>query len=321
MAVVGLGAKDSLSRPWLDRPDHCGNNGPMSGRNSDKIRQVIDYIGTVIDPDGTWVLPTDVIREIFEVDRADYLRVLYTLPNSEMSEILDSISDVHATALIELLEALTDPVTPGRLLDRAGIFLSQTSRRDIQELVVETALDIGVRMEVDYRKFRAMCREGRAVDRAVELYILDHFDIDQVAHETVELFVAKQGFLLPTAAAREADRIIRLLVTRHVLERETLASPLRNRLYRFAETEFFEERNSYAQNKDDWADGYHRAGLPPDVVDAMKVFGLHDISVGRKHLRKRYRELMKTFHPDVNVLGLKQAQKITRSYAILSSFL
>jgi curved DNA-binding protein CbpA len=47
--------------------------------------------------------------------------------------------------------------------------------------------------------------------------------------------------------------------------------------------------------------------------------GLPDQPLAADALRRRYRELMKRYHPDVNPSGLERCKEINAAYAVLMS--
>jgi hypothetical protein len=263
------------------------------------------------DAEGRWSIRTADALAALGVDTVDFYRRLY-----ERRALIDSISVQTITndnVLTLAAGAYDDLEACERQLHRRGIVCSVDHSVELASLCVEIVSDELARHRIDHATFASMLSRLSPPPRAFACYVDFYFQVDSFRERAVERFLASHPEMHPTIGRTSAARTLDLLFTRHIIDIGTLFAPLYDRLTR---------RNGgvgAGGSTRSRADGTYRPSRaePETVREALAVFGLSQLPPTPIELKRTYRALMKTFHPDVNPAGLATSQRITKAYASL----
>lgn len=153
-----------------------------------------------------------------------------------------------------------------------------------------------------------MAKFAGSLAGAFRIYLDEYADPSLLAAQAAEAFAASRGSGEPGRAS--AARFLRELFSRHVVDRRALFAGLERKLREAA------VRLGLADQQEEDHGGRRPAGR---LAWALEVLGLSTGPVGYEMLRRRYRELIMRFHPDVNPAGLERCKDITAAYSLLAS--
>ena len=272
----------------------------------DKIPEtLVSLIEEHCDADGSWAISIDVALRQFQINTATFYRRLY-----ERRDMLDTIAPKmfcpqNVTSL--LVGVCPDYLACEAVFHNLGILLSVDHQLELTELIVEISSRAILDHEIDRELFAGMKRRYPNSVRAISVHIEYCFDIDEYTSNAIDRFLQMHPGMHERFARFQAKRLVELLFQRHILSEELLFSSIRNRLV-----------------PDDSRHARGAAGaskpiryLDPQIAEALSALGLSSLPETRADLKRVYRTLMKTYHPDVNPNGLAMSQKITHAYSLL----
>jgi hypothetical protein len=266
------------------------------------VRLIEDHCDA--DGSGSWAISIDVALRQFQVDTATFYRRLY-----ERRDILETIAPkmFHPQNVTSLLVGVCpDYLECEAVFHNLGILLSVDHQLELTELIVEITSRSILDHEIDTELFAGMKRRYPNSVRAISVYIEYCFDIDEYTRSAIDRFLQIHPGMHERFARFQAKRLVELLFQRHILSEELLFSSIRNRLAP-------DSRRTRGATGESKPIRY----LDPQIAEALSALGLSSLPETKADLKRVYRTLMKTYHPDVNPNGLAMSQKITHAYSLL----
>jgi len=268
-------------------------------------------------PDGTWRVGSDETARLLGVDLGRFWCEANDLRRRiSFGDAIDGFTQDTVGDLVTLLERLVGPSAEEALV-RAGLFLPHRLGVELAERLQRACRTFGAAHEVRWDDLEGMIRNAGSVRAAVGLYLETHVDLDGIIGSSADAFRTDEG--LPSAARATAERWLRHLFAKHVLERRSLFTLLEQRLPLAA------ERAGHVDAEDRERAG-GRAGAeapsprrPTRRSWALRVMGFAAAGADpdADDLRVRYRQLMMRHHPDVNPSGLERCKDVNVAYALL----
>jgi hypothetical protein len=264
-------------------------------------------------PAGTWRVGSDETARLLGVDLVSFWREANDLRRRiSFGDAIDGFSQDTVGDLVTLLERLVGPSAEEALV-RAGLFLPHRLGVELAERLQRACRAFAASHEVRSDDLEGMIRHAGSVRAAVGFYLETYADLGGVIAQCAEAFRCEEG--LPPVARATAERWLRHLFAKHVLERRSLFTLLEQRLRLAAaraghvDPEPRERAEAAAPRRPArraWAlrvMGFVGAGGDPDAAD----------------LRVRYRQLMMRHHPDVDPSSLERCKDVNVAYALLIS--
>jgi len=291
------------------------------------LQPLIDHIVRSLDDSGRWSVTVDEIARLLSIDETALYGRLYrdALRQGSRVALTDQIYNPEtAGELVALLEAAGP--APGASfaeheLTRAGLFLPHSLRVELQERLIRQFVRDLVIHPPDIMTFDAMLRSSPRVENAVHLYMDEFFPLEASIREAAHTFAEDGGF--SNVMASTAVIYLSSLFARHILDRETLLSPLvRLLLGRARDTGYI--RSGAAQGEAKPSGGRassYEAGTDEDTASELRsarnLFDLKSDEISLSSIRQKYKQLIRKFHPDINPAGLEMSKRINVSYALL----
>jgi hypothetical protein len=214
--------------------------------------------------------------------------------------------------LVTLLESVFGPEAEDQMA-RAGLFVPHDVSNELVARFWTVAAERVRRHRVDEPTFLAMLETFGTYDEARGVYLGEYFGRDEIIRETARMFVREYPFEEPATAAATCRRHLTMLFQRHVLSLRAALLPVTDRLTRIALDHGYLRRREQVHY-------YSSAGEPSrqdPVADGLRLLGLSGARPDRGTLKRRYKELMKRYHPDVNPDGLETCKRINNAYSYL----
>lgn len=273
--------------------------------------QLAAAVTSRLDGEGRWHLSSDELIAALAVRPVEYWRALHALRGRlHFEDAVDGFSQDSVGELVTLAEQILGPAAEQALI-RAGLFLPHDLRGQLIALLLQAAGDFSEAHQPDDTELASMLRYTGSVRRGIELYLEQHADLQAMIAESAAGFAAARG--MAPAGSLTAARFLRELFSRHVMEKAALFAGLAGRLRLAA------HRMGFADPGEQEPEGHAPPRARGRLAWARGVMGLPGGPIGSGELRRRYRELIMRFHPDVNPSGLERCKDITAAYALLAA--
>ncbi len=275
---------------------------------------VVQLISSRIDEKGIWHVRSEELIAALEVDPVPFWRAVHASRDRiGFAEAIDGFSQESAGDLVTVLERFHGPQAE-QALTRAGLFLPHELRIELMEELFSRVERSTSEHRIGEDELAAMIGFAGSVGGAIPIYLGEHADLDSLIDECAEAFAAARG--MPSAGRVTAARCLGDFVRRHLIEKRSLFTGLERRLRLAAKRLGYPDAEA-----EDWTagSGPGERDAPARTGWALGVLGLSGAPLKIGALRRRYRELMKRFHPDVNPSGLERCKDINAAYALLLS--
>ena len=274
----------------------------------DALTSLIDAMRDSAVADGTWTIATDRVISLLSVEPAEFYRVLYAVRDRIcLSDAIDGFAPDNVGDLVTILECMHGASVETAFRE-ASLFLGHNSRIDLMECFLSVVQEAAGGHSVRRAEFEAMLRTTGDFDEAVSAYLNDSFSLNLLFRRACERF--DPGSRNDAVSRRLLRDYLESLFSRHVLSVRAVFGAIARQLWDLAfECGFFDRETNAAEDTAEIA----------DLDRARAAMGLRGKGAGREVLRRRYRELMKLYHPDVNPRGLERCKEINNAYSLLLS--
>jgi hypothetical protein len=282
---------------------------------SARLDALVQLMSSRIDERGNWRVSSEELIAALEVDPVPFWRAVHASRDRiGFTEAVDGFSQETAGDLVTVLERFHGPRAE-QALTRAGLFLPCELSIDLMEELFSRVERFAAGHRIGEDELAAMIAFAGSVSGAIAIYLDEHVDLEALIDECGSSFAAARG--MPAAGNRTAARCLRDLARRHLIEKRSLLAGLERRLRLAARRLGYRDAESESQTAGAVGSG-GRAGESRRAW-ATNVMGVPAQPLDAETLRRRYRELMKRYHPDINPSGLERCKEINAAYAVLMS--
>jgi hypothetical protein len=257
----------------------------------------------------SWFISSDKLISILNVNKEEYYRKLYSLRNSEFNPAgLRGFHETEGKALCRLLSELLkidyEIVEEEFLI--AGIYFGEDSLSEINDTfiwVLETALK---KHKLDKELLMLLVTSTLSFDDAFDSYFDDKFDIENLIHRTVHFFTKEYHINTNFGAEHFLKNFLFLRVRLKKISMSKITGEYKDRY-------FYEMYGKIRAEKP-------KNQLTSEILILLRYFKLDEYT-DKKILKKRYQELLKIYHPDINKGGLEKTKEIIHNFKKLNSLL
>jgi len=298
---------------------------------------LVARISSLADAAGCWAIRSEEVARLVGADPVRFWREVNGLRHRiSFGEAIDGFTQDTVGDLVTVLEHLAGDGAE-EALRRAGVFLPHKYGVGLTEELLYAARRFSAVQDIRTDELLGMIRHAGSVRSAIGIYLGEYTDVESLLAGCSESFRAMQG--LPGIGAITAERYLRRMFEKHVLDRRGLFALLEERL-RVAAAQAGhvdpEERGRQDQEAADGADRGagrgagnggrrgaraegHAARQETRWFWALRVmgFGRSGEEPDADALRSRYRQLMMRYHPDVDPSGLERCKDVNAAYSLL----
>jgi hypothetical protein len=300
----------------------------MSGEAA--LSTLVTRIASLADPAGCWIIRSEEVARLVGVDPVRFWREANSLRQRIcFGEAIDGFTQDTVGDLVTVLECLVGDGAE-EALHRAGLFLPHASGVEATDQLLHAARRFSAAHEIRTDELLAMIRHAGSVGSAIGIYFGEHVDLEGLVASCAESFRAMQG--MPAIGGLTAERYLRRMFDRHVLDRGGLFTLLEERL-RLAAAQAGHVDPEERESKDREHAGRAREGRAgrgsgAETPEARRGtrrawalgvmgFAVTDGAPATDDLRTRYRLLMMRHHPDVDPSGLERCKDVNVAYTLL----
>lgn len=275
------------------------------------LAKILNEIERNLEADGSWVLSAENAGKITGCINADLYSRLYQIREKHGLELVtDEFSNETAAELLLFLE-LGGLGKAEEFLVKAGFYLNYKMQTEVYNSFISVIRRKIESHTINFNQFINLNQKNGDPRITVNIYLDKNFDRESLVHSACCEYAEAGNFAYPESAVRSAEDYLRLLFIRHIISWEQFFYKIISELLDFY----------YSVCSTESRDGSGFNDIPEIVRKAMKIFGISDRQMARDIIRKKYRELIKKIHPDINKAGEEQTKQLIKAYAVLSSYL
>ncbi len=256
-----------------------------------------------------WVIPLEQVLAILHISREEYFRFTYQARGGPFSESIMPAEDFgpgNIHELVLLLKYCGHADAEERFF-HAGYYFGEGRLLDWLELFVSVTVSRMQSHEVDKELLDTSIAGTRRFLDGVRFYCDARFDQEELIDFAAGLYLKKFQVDDHHVSRRLTAEYIRRQFKQRILKWEDLHLAVEGELRVKAVLWGLAEPEPAPP-----------ARLSPEQKRALEELGLpRDRAPSLGDLKSRYRQLMKTHHPDVNPEGLEPTRRINEAYALL----
>ncbi len=292
------------------------------------VNKIIEHIARISKKMGYWAITADEVMEITQLEPYKFKRYLEQARITvNMPKHMNIFSNDNPGDLITLLECIYGKNKDmEKLFSEKGIFINYENMIELNDLLINSANEIMSKHEINENMFQEILNETKSFEEAKDIYLNEEFNIDEIIEKTCLSYVSLNKFQLDKLAKRNTLKYLNSLFERKILNKNTVLSNVVYKLKQYAiKIHFYQEEsddyssNYYYEDKNNvnqGNEGQKHLKKPSRKEIAKSILGIKgefDINI----LRKKYRNMMKIYHPDINPQGLQKSQEINAAYSVL----
>ncbi|MBN2739135.1 MAG: J domain-containing protein [Spirochaetales bacterium] len=244
------------------------------------------------------------LKEILETTRFDMNRYTQNLYAFDHSDFVSHLEKINANNLGHFLHFLNQHYFKEslKIFSNQGIFLNFNQRIELSDYFYHLLIELSAAHNIDFDNFKAMFTHYKSFDRAWECYESQYFDQEKTRFYLLAKYRQDhpQSPILDLCLENYLEQLFqrKIIIVRLFLEK--IIEKLHNYIFPEKTGENFRQKIPASIKREQ----KNRA------LTTLGFYKLPDLA----SLKKRYKQLMKQYHPDINQEGLEQSKSINIAY-------
>lgn len=273
-------------------------------RRTDNGQKVSDLIAAEIEEQirstNSWSISPERLCDLCDLPLIEYYRGLYNESQSHGVPTPGALNTKTVQDVLPFLESNFGP-TIRRVFYGKGVLFDFERTHDLSAACIEGISEAIDAHSPEVETYQQMLSRFKRHDIAFETYRSYFFQTDTILCEGIGSFLAQNGLADSPIAKFTAGFTVEQYIARNAISIPDLFSRLAATLRHAVDPSAHGNQTTEAP--------IHR--------EHLKIMGLEQMSPSKAALRRQYKVLMKTYHPDVNPAGLKMCQRINEAYGFL----
>ncbi|WP_411824076.1 DnaJ domain-containing protein [Leptospira sp. 'Mane'] len=252
-----------------------------------------------------WFLTYERLAELLEIRKEECIRKIYSFRASQPQMSLSGgFHEVDGDYLIDFLSKELDvDYVPAEFL-RSGIFFSERPLYELREsykALIQTTIE---NHKLDKELLLLLAAATVDFDDAVDSYLMDKFEIEFFVGRAINMFIDLRKIKTEFGAEAFLKDYLMALVPTKILNFRDITKEFRDRTYYEIFGRIREAKKKKKKTK-------QKINL--ELEQLLTFFQLgEDATIA--DIKKKFKELMKKYHPDINKKGEEMTKKIILKY-------
>jgi hypothetical protein len=270
--------------------------------------QILEDIVFALQKDAVeckWFLSSEKLAELLALSKEDFFRKLYNFKTSKPDrDTRLGFSEIDGDYLCEFLQYCLQLQNVSDRFARAGLYFDERSLYELREAfkaIIRESLD---RHDLDKDTMLLLAAASQNFEDAVDSYISDKFETDFFVERSVFDFMSLRKIPFESGAEIFLRDYLRALIPTKILNLRDITREFRDRSF----YDLFGRHRDEPKKKPKQRKSFDR-----ELYELALYFGLED-GFTLDELKKKFKELLKKYHPDVNKRGEEKTKEILAKY-------
>lgn len=247
--------------------------------------------------DCRWNISNEKLIDVIGIRKEDFYRNLYSLRRNHSQNInLRSFSEKEGDLLCLLLEQILNRNDIEDQFIRSGVYFPETSLSELGQILIEVIQSTLKKHKLDKELFHLLVSSTKYFDDAFDSYFDDKFDLEIFFERSISIFTNSRSIDTSFGAEIFLKKYLMDLVKYNKISLKKITNEYRHRFY----YELFGKLKREGK-------------MDSETKKLLEFFELED-GATLKDLKKRFKELLLIYHPDVNKEGHQKTQEIIENY-------
>ncbi|HRG47231.1 MAG TPA: J domain-containing protein [Leptospiraceae bacterium] len=247
--------------------------------------------------DCTWNISNEKLIEVMGIRKEDFYRSLYSLRRNHSQNLnLRSFSEKEGDLLCLLLQQILRRADIEDEFLKSGVYFPEASLIELGQILVELIQSTLKKHKLDKELFHLLVSSTKQFDDAFDSYFDDKFDLEILYERSISIFTNSRNIDTSFGADIFLKKHLQDLIKYNKISLKKITQEYRQRFY----YELFGKIKREGK-------------MDSDTRKLLEFFQLED-NATLKDLKKRFKELLLVYHPDVNKDGHAKTQEIIENY-------
>ncbi|MBK7058646.1 MAG: J domain-containing protein [Leptospiraceae bacterium] len=247
--------------------------------------------------DCTWNISNEKLIEVMGIRKEDFYRSLYSLRRNHSQNLnLRSFSEKEGDLLCLLLQQILRRADIEEEFLKSGVYFPEASLIELGQILVELIQSTLKKHKLDKELFHLLVSSTKQFDDAFDSYFEDKFDLEILYERSISIFTNSRNIDTSFGADIFLKKHLQDLIKYNKISLKKITQEYRQRFY----YELFGKIKREGK-------------MDSDTRKLLEFFQLED-NATLKDLKKRFKELLLVYHPDVNKDGHAKTQEIIENY-------
>ncbi|TGN05000.1 molecular chaperone DnaJ [Leptospira bandrabouensis] len=252
-----------------------------------------------------WFLSYDRLSELLEIRKEECLRKVYQFKSTKPQMALSGgFHEVDGDLLIDFLAWSLELDEVAEEFLKGGIFFSERPLYELRESYKTLIQKTVANHKLDTELLLLLTAATVDYDDAVDSYLMDKFEIDFFVRRTIHQFLEKFEIHPEYGAEEFLYEYLKSLIPTKILNFRDITREFRDRTYyelygRFRETK--KKKKKVVKT------------VSTELKDLLAFFDLEP-GASITDVKKKFKELLKKYHPDINKKGEEMTKRIILKY-------
>ncbi|MCG6143750.1 molecular chaperone DnaJ [Leptospira bandrabouensis] len=252
-----------------------------------------------------WFLSYDRLSELLEIRKEECLRKVYQFKSTKPQMTLSGgFHEVDGDLLIDFLAWSLELDEVAEEFLKGGIFFSERPLYELRESYKTLIQKTVANHKLDTELLLLLTAATVDYDDAVDSYLMDKFEIDFFVRRTIHQFLEKFEIHPEYGAEEFLYEYLKSLIPTKILNFRDITREFRDRTYyelygRFRETK--KKKKKVVKT------------VSTELKDLLAFFDLEP-GASITDVKKKFKELLKKYHPDINKKGEEMTKRIILKY-------
>ncbi|EMJ88674.1 molecular chaperone DnaJ [Leptospira meyeri] len=252
-----------------------------------------------------WFLSYDRLSELLEIRKEDCLRKVYQFKAAKPQMTLSGgFHEVDGDLLIDFLAWSLELDEVAEEFLKGGIFFSERPLYELRESYKSLIQKTIANHKLDRELLLLLTAATVDYDDAVDSYLMDKFEIDFFVRRSIHQFLEKFEIHPEFGAEEFLYEYLKSLIPTKILNFRDITREFRDRTYYELYGRFRESKKKKKKIVKTVSD---------EVKDLLAFFDLEP-GAGMTDVKRKFKELLKKYHPDINKKGEEMTKRIILKY-------
>lgn len=253
----------------------------------------------------TWFLSYDRLAELLEIRKEECLRKIYQFKSKKPQMTLSGgFHEVDGELLIDFLSFVLDLDEVPEVFLQSGIYFSERPLYELREGYKSLIQKTIANHKLDRELLLLLSAATIDFDDAIDSYLMDKFEIDFFVRRSVFQFLESNSVRTEFGAEEFLFEYLKALIPTKILNFRDITKEFRERTY----YELFGRFRDQEKKK--------KKKIRTISVELEDLLTFFDLEPGATlpQVKKKFKELLKKYHPDINKKGEEMTKKIILKY-------
>ncbi|MBE7413025.1 MAG: molecular chaperone DnaJ [Leptospiraceae bacterium] len=257
-----------------------------------------------ISVEGKWFLSSTRLSELLEIRKEIYYRMVYSANNPLLNyDVLGGFHETDCEVLCKFLSNFLGIENTEKVFMEGGLYFSKETLDEIVEYFFRYLTASVESHKLDKELILLLSSATLKFDDAFDSYIDEKFDKEIMIDRYVSYYVEIKHIDISYGADSFLKKYLLSLYSDKKIDMQKISREAKERAYYEV---YGRDIRLQTHNK--------------ETLSLIQFFQLDENS-NRTDLRKKYKELLKKYHPDLNKFGLEKTKEVIENYKKLSAIL